>query len=115
MENDIGLSQRSAGSDRTSIENGALRSSQGRFGARGCKVIDISDNGARLRTHDLSVLPNSFKVTLHSFLTIRCCRLIWRGGDFLGVASDRKGGFASSCEFDAQPGQGADKQLLFLR
>jgi hypothetical protein len=76
--------RRAAG--RTSIENGALLFFKGQVGARGCKVIERSDNGARLRTHSLSVLPDSFELTFDNFLTIRWCRLIWRNGDFLGVA-----------------------------
>ena len=73
---------------RTSIENGALLFFKGQVGARGCKIIDISDNGARIRTHNLTVLPNSFELTFDNFFTIQCCRLIWRDGDSLGVAFD---------------------------
>ena len=71
---------------RAGIEKGALLFFKGQTGARGCNVIDISDCGAKLRTHNLSVLPNTFELTFDNFSTIRCCRLIWRNGDFLGVA-----------------------------
>jgi len=71
---------------RAGIERGELLFFKGQIGARGCNVIDISDGGARLRTHNLSVLPNTFELTFDNFLTIRQCRLIWRDGDFLGVA-----------------------------
>ena len=71
---------------RADIEKGALLFFKGQTGARGCNVIDISDYGAKLRTHNLSVLPNTFELTLDNFVTIRSCRLIWRNGDFLGVA-----------------------------
>jgi hypothetical protein len=71
---------------RADIEKGALLFFKGQIGARGCNVIDISDGGAKLRTHNLSVLPNTFELTFDNFLTIRRCRLIWRDGDFLGVA-----------------------------
>ena len=71
---------------RAGIEKGALLFYKGQIGARGCNVIDISDGGARLRTHNLSVLPNTFELTFDNFSTIRWCRLIWRDGDFLGVA-----------------------------
>lgn len=71
---------------RQSIEHGALLLFKGQTGARGCTVIDISDAGARLRTHNISVLSTSFELTIDNFSTIRCCRLMWRNGDLLGVA-----------------------------
>ena len=71
---------------RASIGKGALLFFKGQIGARGCNVVDISDYGAKLRTHNLSVLPNTFELTFDNFVTIRWCRLIWRNGDFLGVA-----------------------------
>jgi hypothetical protein len=71
---------------RAGIEKGALLFFKGQTGARGCNVIDISDCGAKLRTHNLSVLPDTFELTFDNFSTIRWCRLIWRNGDFLGVA-----------------------------
>jgi hypothetical protein len=71
---------------RAGIDKGALLFFKGQIGARGCNVIDISNGGARLRTHDLAVLPSKFELTYDNFLTIRWCRLIWRDGDFLGIA-----------------------------
>lgn len=38
---------------RAGIEKGALLFFKGQIGARGCNVIDISDGGAKLRTHNL--------------------------------------------------------------
>jgi hypothetical protein len=74
--------------NRAGIEKGALLFFRGQIGARACNVIDISNGGARLRTHKLSVLPNAFELTFDNFSTIRWCRLVWRDGDFLGVAFD---------------------------
>jgi hypothetical protein len=70
---------------RTSIENGALLFFKGQVGARGCKVIDISDNGTRLRTQFIGA-AKQLRPDFGNFLTIRWCRLIWRDGDFHGVA-----------------------------
>ena len=75
---------------RARADEGALLFFKGQIGARGCNVIDISDCGARLRTHNLSVLPNTFELTFDNFLSIRWCRLIWRDGDFLGVAFENQ-------------------------
>jgi hypothetical protein len=71
---------------RAGIEKGALLFFKGQIGARGCNVIDVSDYGAKLRTHNLSILPNTFELTFDNFVTIRRCRLVWRNGDLLGVA-----------------------------
>jgi hypothetical protein len=71
---------------RAGIGRGALLFFKGQPGARGCKVIDISDCGAKLRTHNLSVLPSTFELTFDNFETIRRCRLVWRDDELLGIA-----------------------------
>ena len=88
MGNETDSDRRAVG--RVGIVKGALLFFKGQIGARGCSVIDISDYGAKLRTHNLSVLPNTFELTFDNFLTIRQCRLIWRDSDFLGVAFENK-------------------------
>ena len=70
---------------RASAKRGALLFFRGQAGARGCHVADISDRGAKLRTHNISVLPNTFELTLDNFETTRRCRLIWRSGDLVGI------------------------------
>ena len=71
---------------RTRIAKGALLFFKGQPGARGCNVTNVTNRGAEIRTHDLPVLPSSFDLTFDNFRTIRRCRLIWREGDFLGLA-----------------------------
>ena len=71
--------------NRTRVEIGGLLFFKGQPGARGCKITGLTNRGARIRTHDLSVLPTSFDLTFDNFCTIRSCRLIWRNGDFLGA------------------------------
>jgi hypothetical protein len=70
---------------RTTIERGALLFFKGQPGARGCHICDLTDRGARIRTHDLALLPTDFDLTTDNFRTTRRCRLVWRDGDFLGV------------------------------
>jgi hypothetical protein len=53
---------------------------------RTCNVTDVTNRGAGIRTRNLSALPTSFDLTFDNFRTIRRCRLIWREGDFLGLA-----------------------------
>lgn len=77
--------------DRRSVERdrvykGALLLFCGQIGVRSCGVVDVTDVGACLRTQDLVVMPISFELSFDNFLTIRQCRLIWREGDFIGVA-----------------------------
>ena len=71
MENDAGSSQQSTSGwlgrhreRRVAVLQGAARRAR-------CNVIDISDCGAKLRTHNLSVLPNTFELTFDNFWTIR--------------------------------------------
>ena len=71
---------------RTRIEKGALLFFNGEAGVRACNVTDVTNLGAGIRTHDLSALPTSFDLSFDNFRTIRRCRLIWREGDFLGLA-----------------------------
>ena len=79
-----GPDRRSVARTRTDI--GALQFFKGQPGARGCHITDLTDRGARIRTHDLPLVPTTFDLTLDNFRTIRRCRLVWRNGDFLGAA-----------------------------
>ena len=71
--------------DRPRVERGGLLFFKGQPGARGCKVIGLTNRGATIRTHDISVLPTNFDLTFDNFRTMQRCRLIWRNGDFLGA------------------------------
>jgi hypothetical protein len=71
---------------RKRIAKGALLFFSGQTGVRSCGVTDITNAGAGIRSQDLAVLPLNFALSFDNFRTIRKCRLIWRDGDFLGVA-----------------------------
>ncbi|UPJ51753.1 hypothetical protein IVB30_10625 [Bradyrhizobium sp. 200] len=71
---------------RTRNNAGALLFFKSQHGVRGCNVTDLTDRGAKIRTHDLPVLPTTFEITFDNFHTVRRCRLVWREGDFIGVA-----------------------------
>ena len=51
-----------------------------------CGVRDVTNVGAGIRADGLNIIPVSFELSFDNFLNIRKCRLIWRNGDFLGVA-----------------------------
>jgi hypothetical protein len=71
---------------RTKIAKGALLFFGQQVGVLSCTVTDITNTGAGLRTRDMALIPLTFEMTFDNFRTIRECRLIWRAGDFLGVA-----------------------------
>ena len=76
--------QRSLGT--THIAKGALLFFDGQPGVRAWKVIDVTNRGAKIRTHDLALQPTIINLTFDNFRTIRRCRLIWRAGDLFGTA-----------------------------
>jgi hypothetical protein len=51
-----------------------------------CCVRNITNQGASLRLNGLSTVPSEFGISFDRFRTMHLCRLIWRDGDFLGVA-----------------------------
>jgi hypothetical protein len=82
------IDRRSIG--RTRIAKGALLFFGGQTGVRSCGVTDITNAGAGIRTQDLAVLPLNFELSFDNFRTINKCRLIWRDGNFLGVAFENQ-------------------------
>jgi hypothetical protein len=78
------LERRSIGG--TKISKSALLFFNRQTGVRSCDVKDITNAGARVRAHDMAVSPLTFELTFNNFRTVRKCQLIWRDGDFLGVA-----------------------------
>ncbi len=58
----------------------------GQTGVRSCAVRDVTNVGAGIRTQDLPALPLNFELSFDNFRTARKCQLIWRDGDFVGVA-----------------------------
>lgn len=75
---------------RTRVAKGALLFFRGQTGVRSCGVADITNAGAGIRTQDLAVLPLTFELSFDNFRTARKCRLIWRDGNFLGVAFENQ-------------------------
>jgi hypothetical protein len=51
-----------------------------------CCVRNVTNHGAGLRLNGLNIVPSEFGISFDNFHTMRCCRLIWRDGDFVGVA-----------------------------
>jgi hypothetical protein len=47
---------------------------------------DVTNHGAGLRLNGLNIVPSEFGISFDGFRTMRLCWLIWREGDFVGVA-----------------------------
>ncbi len=71
---------------RTKIAKAGMLLFIGQTGVRSCVVKDVTNVGAGIRTQGLPVLPLNFELSFDNFRTARKCRLIWRNGDFVGVA-----------------------------
>jgi hypothetical protein len=71
---------------RTIINRQALLFFAGQSGVHGCCVRDVTNLGAGLRLNGLIMVPLDFDFSLDNFYSVRRGRLIWRDGDFVGVA-----------------------------
>lgn len=71
---------------RTTISKDALLFFDAKRGVLACRVQDITNSGAGIELHSLNLLPLNFELTFDKFHTVRECRVIWRHGDFVGVA-----------------------------
>jgi len=78
------LERRSVG--RTTIAKSALLFFDEQRGVLTCHVHDVTNSGAGIELHSLNLLPMNFELTFDNFHTVRECRVIWRQGDYVGVA-----------------------------
>jgi hypothetical protein len=69
---------------RTTINRDVLMFFNGNIHA--CCVRNVTNHGAGLRLNGLNIVPSEFGISFDNFHTMRYCRLIWRDGDFVGVA-----------------------------
>jgi hypothetical protein len=71
---------------RTTINREMLMFFTGHDRVHECCVRNLTNHGAGLRMNGVNIVPSEFGISFDRFLTMRLCRLIWRDGDFLGVA-----------------------------
>ena len=71
---------------RTTISKDALLFFDAQRGVLTCRVQDVTNSGAGIEFHTLNLLPLNFELSFDKFHTVRDCRVIWRQGDFVGVA-----------------------------
>jgi hypothetical protein len=71
---------------RTTISKDALLFFDAQRGVLTCRVQDVTNSGAGIALQTLNMLPANFELSFDNFHTVRECRVIWRQGDFVGVA-----------------------------
>jgi hypothetical protein len=71
---------------RTTISKDALLFFDAQRGVLTCRVQDVTNSGAGIEFHGLNLLPPNFELSFDKFHTVRECRVVWRQGDFVGVA-----------------------------
>jgi hypothetical protein len=71
---------------RTTINRDALLFFRGQSGPFPCCIRNVTNLGAGIELNGTTDLPDEFDVSFDRFRTRRICRLIWRRGDFVGVA-----------------------------
>jgi hypothetical protein len=71
---------------RTVINRDALMFFRGNETIHSCCIRNATSDGAGLRLSGLGIVPLEFDISFDRFRTMRKCRMIWRDGDFLGVA-----------------------------
>jgi hypothetical protein len=76
---------------RTKISKAASLVFGGQTGERSCDVnlTDLTDGGAGIYKQGLAVLPVTFELSFDNLR--RTCRLVWRKGNFFGVAFEDQG------------------------
>jgi hypothetical protein len=76
---------------RTRISKAASLFFGGQTGERSCDVnlTDLTDGGAGIYKQGLAVLPVTFELSFDNLK--RTCRLVWRKGNFFGVAFEDHG------------------------
>jgi hypothetical protein len=72
--------------DRVPVCRGALLSIPGHITGQPCTLRDLTTGGAGIRLNGITLLPLEFEISLDQFSTFETCRLIWRDGDFAGIA-----------------------------
>jgi hypothetical protein len=71
---------------RTRINRSASLFFVGQTGVLSCCVRDVTNQGAGVQLDGLNVMPTDFDLSFDNFRTTRKCRMIWRDGDFVGIA-----------------------------
>jgi hypothetical protein len=77
---------------RTEIKQLALLHVDGVRGVHPCLVMNLHDDGAKLRSSTHHTAAYRFALSLDGFNTTRHCRVVWRNGYTCGVKFVDQGG-----------------------
>jgi hypothetical protein len=55
------------------------------FARRECRLVDVSEHGARLVVDSSTPLPHDFRVALVPNAPARPCEKVWRNGSMVGI------------------------------
>ena len=80
---------------RISMNVGALVDFGGKRGVFAGMLCDLSEAGAKIQLGRLPI-PKRFVLSFDHFLTVRRCRLVWRGAGFAGVAFESPKGLVKN-------------------
>jgi hypothetical protein len=88
-ERDIKMDDRRS-NGRTRISKAASLFFGGKTGVHSCdvKLTDITTGGAGIHKQDLALVPLTFELSFDNLR--RKCRLVWRKGNFFGVAFENQ-------------------------
>ncbi|SCB51348.1 hypothetical protein GA0061099_101726 [Bradyrhizobium yuanmingense] len=89
--------------ERQSVWQEVLLSIPGHITSEPCLVRDLSNRGAGIQLNGLTLLPTEFSLSFDGFRTTSPCRLIWRQGDFIGVAFHDTGRYSAVVETNTRP------------
>lgn len=72
--------------ERKWLQRGALIVVPGHRKVYSCGIRDLSGDGAGLRLTGITLLPIDFKLSFDDVRHLFDCHLVWRSGDFAGLA-----------------------------
>jgi len=82
----VGIRRERRAVERLQVYRGVLLSIPGHLTAQSCLVRDFSLRGAGIRITGIALLPLQFDLSFDGFRITEACLLIWRNGDFAGLA-----------------------------
>jgi len=70
---------------RRKTNQAAWMSVDGSFAARPCTILDISENGARLKVDDPQFVKPRFQLKFERASPGRTCMVAWKKGNIIGI------------------------------
>ena len=81
----MAMSGRKSRPSRRRTNQPAWMSVDGSFATRQCTIVDISEDGARLRVEDPHFVKPHFHLKFERASPGRACKVAWTKGDLVGI------------------------------